>query len=142
MKKLLIVLALALVVVLIAGACGGDSDDGDGDSSSDSTEAPSDDDDDEAVAGDAAAGEEIFAATCSSCHGADAEGVDGLGKTLAPSDFVDETSSADLVIVVTDGRPVDDPDNTTGILMPPKGGNPSLTDEDIADVVAYIKSLN
>jgi mono/diheme cytochrome c family protein len=139
MKKLLMVLALALVVVLIAGACGGDSDDDD--SSSDSTEAPSDDDD-EAVAGDAAAGEEIFAATCSSCHGADAEGVDGLGKTLAPSDFVAETSSADLVIVVTDGRPVDDPDNTTGILMPPKGGNPALSDEDIEDVVAYIKSLN
>jgi len=25
--------------------------------------------------------------------------------------------------------------------MPPKGGNPSLTDEDLADVVAFLRTL-
>jgi len=142
MKKLFVLMSVAFAVILFAGACGGGDDDSD--SSSDTTEAPSDDGDEggDDATGDAAAGEDVFAGTCASCHGADAEGIDGVGKPLADSDYVAETSSADLVIVVTDGRPADDPDNTTGILMPPKGGNPSLTDEDIDDVVAYIKSLN
>ena len=77
-----------------------------------------------------------------SCHGPTAAGIAGLGKPLANSAFVAETSSGDLIVVVTKGRAVDDPLNTTGILMPPKGGNPALTDDDVADVVAYIKSLN
>jgi mono/diheme cytochrome c family protein len=143
MKKLLLVLALAVAFATILAACGGGDDEGD--SSSDATEAPSDDSDDEddaEAAGDADAGEDVFTATCAGCHGADAEGIDGVGKPLADSDYVADTSSADLVIVVTGGRTVDDPLNTTGIIMPPKGGNPALTDEDIADVVAYIKSLN
>lgn len=31
--------------------------------------------------------------------------------------------------------------NTTGVAMPPKCGNPSLTDQDLADVVAYLRTL-
>jgi disulfide bond formation protein DsbB len=143
MKKLLLVLSVALALVLFAAACGGDDDDG---ASSDTTEAPSDDGDGDgdgdAAVGDAAAGATVFSGTCAACHGEDAEGIDGLGKPLADSDFVADTSSAELIVVVTDGRAVDDPANTTGILMPPKGGNPALTDEDIANVVSYIKSLN
>ena len=142
MKKLLLVLSLALALVLFAAACGGDDDD---ESSTDTTEAPDEgaaEDGAEDIEGDVDAGEEIYAATCASCHGADAEGVEGVGKPLAGSAYVAEISSGDLVILVTDGRPADHPDNTTGILMPPKGGNPALTDEDIVNVVAYIKSLN
>jgi mono/diheme cytochrome c family protein len=40
------------------------------------------------------------------------------------------------------GRQPTDPLNTTGQLMPAKGGNPALTDEDLYNVVAYIRSLN
>jgi len=39
------------------------------------------------------------------------------------------------------GRDPSDPLNTTGIGMPSKGGNPSLSDEDLQDVVSYIRSI-
>ena len=39
------------------------------------------------------------------------------------------------------GRPADDPANTTGVAMLPKGGNPSLTDADLTDIVHFLKSL-
>ncbi|MCP4087133.1 MAG: cytochrome c, partial [Actinomycetia bacterium] len=30
----------------------------------------------------------------------------------------------------------------TGVDMPVKGGNPALSDEDLIDIVAYLKSIN
>jgi disulfide bond formation protein DsbB len=39
------------------------------------------------------------------------------------------------------GRPASDPANTTKVDMPPKGGNPALTDQDLADIVTYVRSL-
>ena len=34
------------------------------------------------------------------------------------------------------------PDNTSGVEMPPKGGNPGLTDEQLTDIIAYIRTLH
>lgn len=87
-----------------------------------------------------AKGKEKFV-TCSACHGADAKGVTGLGKTLIASDFVNGKSDADLVTFIKTGRPTTDPANTTGVDMPPKGGNPALTDDDLKAIVSYIRSL-
>ena len=42
---------------------------------------------------------------------------------------------------VKTGRPASDPLNTTGVDMPPKGGNPAMTDQQIMDVIAYMRSL-
>jgi disulfide bond formation protein DsbB len=39
------------------------------------------------------------------------------------------------------GCSTSDPENTTGVAMPPKGGNPSLSDGDLQNVVAYIRTL-
>ena len=39
------------------------------------------------------------------------------------------------------GRSTSDPANTTGVDMPPKGGNPALTDQDLLDIIAYIRTL-
>lgn len=89
----------------------------------------------------AAQGETLFA-SCSACHGPDARGVTGLGKTLVGSDFVNGLSDADLVAFITVGRDTSDPANTTGVNMPPKGGNPALTDDDLLAIVNYIRSLN
>jgi len=91
-------------------------------------------------AGDAAHGKQIFEITCATCHAADGTGVKGLGKPLVGSEFVKKSSEADLAKMVTEGRPVDDPLNTTKIAMPPRGGNAGLSDGDIADVVAYVKT--
>ena len=79
--------------------------------------------------------------TCSACHGADAKGVTGLGKALVASEFVKGKTDADLVAFIKTGRPTSDPANTTGVDMPPKGGNPALTDDDLKAIVSYIRSL-
>ena len=90
--------------------------------------------------GDAEHGKQIFETTCATCHAADGTGVKGLGKPLVDSEFVKKTSEADLAKMVIAGRPVDDPLNTTKIAMPPRGGNAALSDGDVADVVAYVKT--
>lgn len=80
--------------------------------------------------------------TCSACHGADARGVPGGGKNLvAKSEWMKRQDDAALMAFIKQGRPASSPENTTKVDMPPKGGNPALTDDDIRDVVAYIRSL-
>jgi len=46
-----------------------------------------------------------------------------------------------LILFIAVGRSTTDPDNVTGIAMPPKGGNSSLTDQDLADIVDYLRTL-
>jgi disulfide bond formation protein DsbB len=92
-------------------------------------------------AGDPVAGEATFQATCSACHAPDATGIEGLGSALANSEFVQSMTDEELVAFITVGRDSGDPDNTTGVAMPPKGGNPSLTDEDLQNVVAWLRTL-
>ena len=60
---------------------------------------------------------------------------------LTTSEFLSTSSQAELLAFVKQGRPVGHPDNTTGIDMPPKGGNPALTDEQIVDIIAYLRTL-
>ena len=90
--------------------------------------------------GDAAKGEELFLA-CSACHGKNGEGVPGLGKDMAHSEFIAGATDKELVEFIKTGRPASDPLNTTGVDMPPKGGNPALSEEDLYDIVAYIHIL-
>jgi nitrite reductase (NO-forming) len=97
---------------------------------------------DEESGADAASGANLFAATCAACHGQEAVGVDGLGPALVGNAFVASQSDDELADFITVGRPGDHPDNTTGIAMPPKGGNPALGGDDIDDIVAYLRELN
>lgn len=91
--------------------------------------------------GDAAAGKELFASSCASCHGPDAKGLPGLGKDLVTSEFAKGLSDKDLVAFITKGRDTSDKLNTTGVAMPPKGGNPALTEKQLQDIVAYLRQL-
>lgn len=129
MRKVLILFA---VLGFVLAACGG-SDGGDDAPTTTAATGGS---------GNIAAGATVYASTCTACHGPNQEGIDGLGKPLAPSDFVASNSEAELAAFIKVGRPTSDPDNTQGINMPPKGGNPSLDDQDLLDVSAYLKSLN
>jgi mono/diheme cytochrome c family protein len=88
------------------------------------------------------AGSRLFSTTCTACHGSDAKGILGLGKPLVDSPFVDKLNDDELVAFLHVGRPTTDPENTTKVAMPAKGGNPSLTDEDLNAIVDYIRSLN
>ena len=72
---------------------------------------------------------------------ADGEGVAGLGLPLVSSEFVQSMTDAQLFAFISAGRDAAHPDNTTGVAMPPRGGNPSLSDEDLADVVAFLRTL-
>ena len=114
-------LPLALLILMLLAACGG-------------SPAPT-------PIGDATAGKAKFESTCVSCHGPDAKGLPNLGKDLTTSEFFKTTSDVDLVTFVLHGRPTSDPANTTGVDMPPKGGNPVLTEQDIKDIISYLRTL-
>jgi disulfide bond formation protein DsbB len=87
-----------------------------------------------------AQGQQLFI-TCTACHGPDARGIPGLGKDLVNSEFMHSLSDQELVDFIKTGRPIWDPLNTTGVDMPPRGGNPTLTDEDLLAIVVYLRSL-
>ena len=54
-------------------------------------------------------------------HGPEGEGVSGLGKDMTASEFIAGKSDGELVEFIKVGRPPDDPLNTTGVAMLPKG---------------------
>jgi disulfide bond formation protein DsbB len=85
-------------------------------------------------------GRGIYSSTCSACHGLDAQGIPGLGKNLIDNQFVHELTDEELLHFITTGRDTSDPANTTGIPMPPRGGNPSLTDDQLRSVIAFLRS--
>jgi disulfide bond formation protein DsbB len=122
-RQHLFVLPLALAAALAVGCGGGGGGGG------------------EANAEAVAAGTKVFQTTCATCHGADANGLPKLGKGLRNNAYVAERSDEEMLAFLKTGRPASDPLNTTGVDMPPRGGNPALTDQDLLNVVAYVRTL-
>ncbi|MBT5627317.1 MAG: cytochrome c [Chloroflexi bacterium] len=147
-KKYLAVGALMLLVAALAACGGGGGDDSSSGGSSSAAPAPTATTAPAATAKPAGPsndelvgiGEKAFG-TCAGCHGADGTGVTGLGKNLVGSEFITDISDSDLATLIKVGRSSSDPANTTGIDMPPKGGNPALDEAKIDGLVAYIRSL-
>ena len=125
--RLLVLFSLLVVVALVLSACGG------------AASAPASS---AKAKGDATKGKTVFTTTCSACHGADAKGLPGLGKDMTTSTFIKGLNDDDFLAFLKTGRPASDPKNTTKVDMPPKGGNPALTDQDLYDVIAYIRTVN
>jgi len=125
--KIFTLFVLLLAVAALMAACGGG--------------APAATPTPEGPKGDPTAGKTKFVSTCSACHGPDAKGIAGLGKDLTISTFAKGLSDTDLVAFVTKGRDTSDSANTTGVAMPPRGGNPALSDTDLLDIIAYIRTL-
>ena len=137
-NRTLLWLALISVLVIVLAACGGGDSSSDSSSSSSAAEPAAE----EAMAtGDAAHGEEVFVSTCLACHGEGGTGIEGLGKDMTTSVFIKGLSDKELLAFIKTGRSISDPDNTTGVDMPLKGGNPALTDDDIIDIIAYMRTL-
>lgn len=86
-------------------------------------------------------GKQLFATACATCHGPQGLGIPHLGKNLQTSEFAAGLSDSKLADFITQGRAANDPLNTTHVPMPPKGGNPALSAQDISDIVAYIRQL-
>lgn len=136
-RRRVLPVALLLGFALIIAACGGGESAGPSAPAPEATTAP-------AIVGDATAGEQVYRGTCQACHGPDGAGIEGLGKTLHPSDseFIRANSDDDLVQYIIVGRTPDDPLNTTGVGMPARGGNPALSEQDLYDVVSFIRTLD
>jgi len=124
-------LKLLVVLALVATACGGS------DSESTPSTATS-----TTSSGNVAAGIETYNGNCIACHGPNGEGIEGLGKPWVGSNFINSRTDAEMLAFLIEGRPSDHPENTTGIAMMPRGGNPSLTDDDLLDLIAYMRTLN
>lgn len=86
-------------------------------------------------------GADLYKSSCSACHGPDAKGVPNIGKDLVNGEFCRTQSEDQLLAFVKKGRPSDDPLNTTKVAMPPKGGNPALSDSDIRSIIQYVRTL-
>ncbi len=137
MHRHVVLVTLVLIVGVVLAACGGGQQ---------ATQPPAQPEQPKAQpeqpkAGDPTQGKELYAGSCAACHGPDAKGLPGLGKDLTASEFVKGLSDSELLEFVKKGRPASDPANTTGVDMPPKGGNPALTDEQLMDIIAYIRTL-
>lgn len=86
----------------------------------------------------AAAGKAKFGQICAACHGPDGKGNGPAAQGLAirPKDLsATKRTDAELKKIIKEGGP------SAGLspLMPPWGG--SLNDQEIANLVAYIRSL-
>lgn len=87
-------------------------------------------------------GETVFQSVCSACHGFSAQGISGLGPSMIDNAFINGLSNDALLDFIVHGRPAGDPTNKSGVAMPARGGNPSLTDNDITNVIHYVRNLN
>lgn len=96
----------------------------------------------EGLSGLALDGQTTYLRFCAVCHGPRGQGVEGLGKSLIDSPFVTAQDDAGLAEFITVGRSADDPLNTTGIEMLPYGGQQSLTDTELANLVAFLRFVN
>jgi len=138
-KKLYLVLLLSSFVFL-AYECGDRQNDNSAQDETYQTDNTSNDN--AALKGNPVEGKTLFSQTCAACHGTDAKGLPHLGKDLTTSSFVGEKTDKELVNFVEQGRQPGDPLNTTGVAMPPKGGNPALTDQQLLDIISYVKQLH
>jgi mono/diheme cytochrome c family protein len=94
------------------------------------------------AAGDPAKGGQLFGSSgCTACHGSNLEG--GIGPKLNPIQNLGNTKNpldpAYLTTTITNGL-----QGAGGFAtaMPPKGGNPNLSAQDIADIAAFIIQSN
>lgn len=94
-----------------------------------------------APSGDPAKGKTLFGITCMACHGPDGRGLPNLGLPLHTSEFVTSNTDQQIVDFIKVGRMPGTPGAKTMIPMPPKGGNPTLTDDQLHDIVAFIRQL-
>lgn len=101
------------------------------------------------LTGDAVAGAEIFSTTCAGCHGVEGKG--GVQNPGGEEDVpalnpADEFYNADAAVFAANLDLFIEHGSTPGgkpaLVMDSYGDKDTLTDQQIADVIAYIISLN
>lgn len=86
------------------------------------------------------AGELLFREACAACHGQNAEGVTNLGNQLSDNEFIRSLNDAELLAFLREGRDLNHPDNSTGLVMPPSGGRPDLTEDELFAIIGYLRT--
>jgi cytochrome c5 len=84
-------------------------------------------------------GRQLFMQNCSSCHGTDASGMPRQGANLRDSVFVSRRDDRQLMSFLRVGRRPGERDSVLGLTMPPRGGNARLEDDELADIIAYLR---
>lgn len=130
----LTVTAFAVAAAVFAVACGGGDDDGDSTAEPTDTAEPTA----EMTATEASGGGDLFGGTsvaeffsqnCAACHGADREGITGLGLPLLPDRLTEDDEF--YRDTITNGR--------SGTVMP-AWGDTGLSAEEIDALVAFIRT--
>ncbi|MBK79934.1 MAG: cytochrome c, class I [Gammaproteobacteria bacterium] len=90
-----------------------------------------------AAAGEpAAAGRSLYQQTCIACHGPDGRGVlPGMASLRAADGPLSQTDEV-LLRSILDGKQ----SANSPLTMPPRGGNPSLTEADARALVAFLRA--
>lgn len=131
--RILAVLSALVMCVGVAAGCGGDDDDTNGQTQETTAEqttgeatdaeqtdgTTAEEPSDGAAAGDASAGQQVFADTCASCHGPQGEG-----------------ASAPALTAAGDAAAVEEQVRNGGGGMPPFGDQ--LSDQEISNVTAFV----
>ena len=93
------------------------------------------------LVGNAARGKKLFADNCAICHGKLGAGINLVGQDLQTSKLVSSLPVAKVVAFIKHGRSATNPTNLRHIAMPPFGGNANLTNQNLYDIVAYLRKL-
>ena len=86
-------------------------------------------------------GQMLYGNTCLACHGTRGQGMPNQGVNLRISKFIAQSTDDQLLSFLRKGREPKDPTTLVGRLMPPRGGNGSLDDTGLGDIVAYLRQL-
>jgi cytochrome c5 len=94
------------------------------------------------IYGRAPRGKAWFSLTCVTCHGPTGDGINQLAPSLKESEFLKTANAVDINLLIRRGRPITDPFNKSGKPMPARGGDATISDEKVADLVAFVMSLH
>ena len=84
-------------------------------------------------------GARLYAEVCAVCHGPNAAGIPNLGPSLVESEIIQGDPAAALANIRA-GIDLNNTDNQTGLVMPPSGGRPDLSDAQLTAIIDYLRS--
>ena len=80
-----------------------------------------------------------YMSRCGFCHGANLEGIDGLGVTLIDSTFLKNMDLEETIEFLKVGRMINSEESISGGVMP---GFSWLPEEELEEIAGYIKSIS
>ena len=82
---------------------------------------------------------QTYMSRCGFCHGANLEGIDGLGVTLIDSTFLQNMDLEETIEFLKVGRMINSEESISGGIMP---GFSWLPEEELEEIAGYIKSIS